>query len=266
MAFFGIGAYTSAILVGEFGISLVPAFVVAGLSSLLFAGVIGIIVLRLKGHYFAIATLGVLLSSREIARNLEITGGASGIILLDVPPQALFYYSILSILVAEIAIVSFLVETRFGFTLNAIRDDELKVESMGINTTYYKTGAWMLAALFTGLAGAMWAPYNTFVDPQQAFNLAWNVELIVMAFLGGTGTVVGPVLGAFGLGVFIFQIESFFSGWQLVVLGVAIIVTIDRFPRGIVGNLEQRASAQEYFKHGGAAAGERDSNAGSDEP
>lgn len=255
MAFFGVGAYTSAILLESYGAGLPLAFAAAGLAALAFAGVIGLIVLRLRGHYFAIATLGVLLAAREIGRNLEVTGGASGIILLDVPPQTLFYYAILGVLVVEVAVVYFLTGTRFGYILNTIRDDEQKAASMGINTTYYKTGAWMLAALFTGLVGAMWAPYNTFVDPQQAFNLAWNVELIVMAFLGGPGTVAGPVLGALGLGGFIFQIETFFSGWQLAVLGVAVVVTVVAFPQGVVGQLHERASAMEYFEHGGGAAG-----------
>jgi branched-chain amino acid transport system permease protein len=270
MAFFGVGAYTSAILVKKFGVDVFPAFAAAGLAAIVFAAFIGLIVLRLRGHYFAIATLGVLLASTQIATNLEITNGSSGIILLEaggpindvlletfaLSQQGLTYYLIVGVLVAEIAVVYFLTGTRFGYILNTIRDDEQKATSMGINTTYYKTGAWMLAALFTGLVGAVWAPYSTFVNPAQAFNPAWNVELIVMAFLGGPGTVAGPVLGAFGLGGFIFQIETFFSGWQLAVLGIAVILTVIAFPQGLVGQLQERASAMEYFRHGGGAAGE----------
>ena len=270
MAFFGVGAYTSAILVKHYAWDLFPAFAVAGVAAVVFAAFIGLIVLRLRGHYFAIATLGVLLASTQIALNLEITNGSSGIILLDfggslndflletfaLSQQGLTYYLMLAILVGEIAVVYFLTDTRFGYILNTIRDDEQKATSMGINTTYYKTGAWMLAALFTGLVGAVWAPYSTFVNPAQAFNTAWNVEMIVMAFLGGPGTVAGPVLGAFGLGGFIFQIETFFSGWQLAVLGVAVILTVIAFPQGLVGQLRERASALEYFKHGGGAAGQ----------
>lgn len=256
MAFFGVGAYTSAILFKTYGVSLPLSFLAAGVMALAFAAVIGAIVLRLRGGYFAIATLGVLLVAIQVARNLSITGGASGIILLDVPDQVLFYYGMLGVLVVEMAVVYYLMGTRFGYVLNTIRDDERKATAMGINTTYYKTAAWGLAALFTGLVGALWAPYNTFVDPQQAFNTAWNVEFIVMAFLGGTGTVAGPVLGAFGLWALTLQIESLFTGWQLVVLGLVVIVTVIRFPEGMVGQLKETASSLEYYKFGGGAAGQ----------
>lgn len=256
MAFFGVGAYTSAVLFKTYGVSLPLSFAAAAIAALIFAAGIGLLVLRLQGGYFAIATLGVLLVAIQVTRNLEITGGPDGIILLDVPPQSLFYYTILGTLVAEIAVVYYLLDSRFGYILNTIRDDEEKAIAMGINTTYYKTAAWMLAALFTGLVGAMWAPYNTFVDPQQAFNAAWNVEFIVMAFLGGTGTVAGPVLGAFGLWALVLQIDTFFPGLQLIVLGVVVIVTVVQFPEGVVGQLRERASAMEYYKHGGGAAGE----------
>jgi len=255
MAFFGIGGYTAAVLFKNYGVALPLTLVVAAVMALVFAAIIGVIVLRLRGGYFAIATLGVLLVAIQVARNLSITGGTDGIILLDVPDQALIYYGMLAVLVTEIAVVYYLSTTRFGYVLNTIRDDERKATAMGINTTYYKTAAWGLSALFTGLVGAMWAPYNTFIDPATAFNTAWNVEFIVMAFIGGTGTVIGPVLGAFGIRSLVFQIDSLFTGWQLVVLGVVVIVTVIGLPEGLVGQLKQRASALKYYEYGGGAAG-----------
>ena len=232
MAFFGIGAYTGAILLKDFAVSFPLAVVTAGVFATIFAAIIGLIVLRLRGHYFAIATLGVLLAAQQISRNLEITGGASGKILFDVPPGVVFYYFFLGVLVAEIIVVYYLSNTRFGFILNAIRDDEGKATAMGFNTTYYKTAAWMLAALFTGLAGGAYGLFNTFIDPQTAYNGAWNVELIAMALMGGTGTVAGPVIGAFGLHTVIEYVETAFVGWQLVMLGAAVIVTVIGFPKG----------------------------------
>lgn len=255
MAFFGIGAYTTAILVKSFGVAFPLAFVVAALLAVAFAAFIGVIVLRLRGGYFAIATLGVLLASQQITRNLEITGGASGIILLQTPTAREFYYLFLGILVVEALLVMYLTRTRFGLVLNAIRDDEGKATAMGYNTTYYKTAAWMLAALFTGVAGGAWSLFNTFVDPITAYNTAWNVEIIAMALLGGSGTVVGPILGAFGLHALIrMVIDTYFTGWQLVVLGAVVITTVIAMPKGIVGTIEEHASAMEYYKHGGQAA------------
>jgi branched-chain amino acid transport system permease protein len=254
MAFFGIGAYTTAILTKKVGVTFPVAFVVAGLLALAFAAVIGTIVLRLRGHYFAIATLGVLLATQQISRIVDVTGGASGIILLDTPGQRDFYFLLLGLLVVEMAAVHYLSSTRFGFVLNAIRDDEGKATAMGFNTTYYKTTAWMLAALFTGLAGAVWSLENGFLEPQSAYNGAWNVELIVMALMGGAGTVAGPVLGAFGLHLLIVVVDTVAAGWQLVLLGLAVIVTVGTFPDGLVGTLSEYAGDLDYFEQGGMAA------------
>ena len=254
MAFFGIGAYTTAVLVKDFAVAFPMAMVAAGLLAVVFATVIGVVVLRLRGHYFAIATLGVLLAAQQVSRNLDITGGASGKILLDVPEASVFYYLFFGVLVAEMAVVYYLSNTRFGFVLNAIRDDEEKATAMGFNTTYYKTVAWMLSALFTGLAGGGYSLLNTFVNPQTAYNGAWNVELIAMALMGGSGTVAGPVIGAFGLHTVIEYVKTAFVGWQLVVLGVAIIVTVISFPQGVVGTLREYASEMAYYERGGMAA------------
>jgi len=258
MAFFGIGAYTTAILVKDFAVEFPVAFVGSGLLAVAFAAIIGVIVFRLRGHYFAIATLGVLLAAQQVSRILEITGGASGKILLDTPSAETFYYLLLAVLVVEVAVVYYLSGTRFGFVLNAIRDDEEKATSMGFNTTYYKTAAWMLAALFTGLAGGIWGLDNTFVDPQTAYNGAWNVELIAMALLGGSGTVAGPVLGAFGLHTVIVVVDTLATGWQLVLLGVTVIVTVVAFPEGVVGTLREYAGEMAYYEHGGMAAADAD--------
>ena len=253
MAFFGVGAYTTAILVKDHAVTFPAAFVVAGLFGLVFAGVIGVIVLRLRGGYFAIATLGVLLTAQQVSRNLEITGGSSGKILLDVPSQTTFYYVFLGVLVVEVALVYYLSATRFGYVLNAIRDDEEKATAMGFNTTYYKTAAWMLAALFTAFAGGAWSLFNTFIDPQTAYNAAWNVEIIAMALLGGAGTVVGPVIGAVGLHAIVVIVETLATGWQLIVVGVIVIAVVIAFPRGAIGTLSEYASELEYYRFGGGA-------------
>lgn len=261
MAFFGVGAYTTAILTKDFAVAFPVAFVVAGLLAAAFALVIGAAVLRLRGHYFAIATLGVLLAAQQVTRNLGITGGASGKILLDVPSATTFYYLLLGVLVAEAALVYYLSHTRFGFVLNAIRDDEKKATAMGFDTTRYKTAAWVTAAVFTGFAGGTWSLFNTFVDPITAYNSAWNVELIAMALIGGTGTVAGPILGAFGLHGLIVVVSSVAVGWQLVLLGAAVIVTVIGFPKGAVGSLSAYADELDYYERGGMAATDADASA-----
>jgi branched-chain amino acid transport system permease protein len=116
----------------------------------------------------------------------------------------------------------------------------------------------MLAALFTGLAGGAYGMFNTFINPQTAYNGAWNVELIAMALMGGTGTVAGPVIGAFGLHTLIEYVETAFVGWQLVILGGAVIVTVIGFPKGVVGTLREYASEMDYYERGGMAATDGD--------
>jgi branched-chain amino acid transport system permease protein len=253
MAFFGVGAYTTAILWKDFGLGLPLAVLVAGPVAAAFAVVVGLAVLRLRGHYFAIGTLGVLLAAQQFSRYLEITGGSSGKVLLGAPPEQFFYAFYVGLLVVEIGVVLYLSQTRFGLVLNAIRDDERKATAMGVNTTYYKTAAWTIAALFTGFAGGAFGVFSTFVDPRIAWNLSWNVELIAMALIGGTGTVAGPVIGAFALHFLIVQIETLFTGFQLMVLGAVVIVTVVAFPDGVVGTLRERASAMRYYEFGGGS-------------
>ncbi|MFC4551345.1 MULTISPECIES: branched-chain amino acid ABC transporter permease [Halorussus] len=254
MAFFGFGAYTTAILLKDVGVAFPAAVLVAGPVAMAFALVIGLAVLRLRGGYFAIATLGVLLVSVQLSRNFEFTGGASGKILFDVPPELTFYYVFLAILAVETAAVLYLTRTQFGYVLNAIRDDEPRAVAMGVDTTYYKTAAWMLSALFTGWVGGAWGTFNTFIDPQTAYNLGWNVELITMALIGGAGTVAGPILGAFVLTLVIFAVNTVFPGWQLVALGLVIVATVLLLPDGIVGTVQERAAAMEYYQVSGGAA------------
>lgn len=256
MAFFGVGAYTTAILWKDFSIGLAPAVVSSAGVALVFAILIGLAVLRLRGGYFAIATLGVLLASIQMSKYLDITGGASGKILLGGPDDIVFYYFFLVLLSAEMVLILYLSRTRFGYVLNAIRDDERKASAMGFNTTYYKTTAWGIAAVFTGFAGGAWGVFNTFIDPQSSYNLAWNIEIIAMSLIGGAGTVAGPVLGAFGLHYAIVEIDSMLPGWQLLGLGVVVIVVVVAFPRGLLGELREFSSAMEYYEYGGQAAGE----------
>ncbi|MFB6284170.1 MAG: branched-chain amino acid ABC transporter permease [Halobacteria archaeon] len=254
MVFFGVGAYLSAIMVGSFGVAVPLAFAGSLLGSVMLSLAVGAVLLQRHGGYFGIATLGVLLVAQQVTMNLGITGGASGLTVFESPSDTQTYYLFLSLLVTEVVLVRYLMNTRFGFILNAICDDEEKVKAMGVNTTVYKTSAWVLSASFTGLAGGIWALYNSFLDPQSAFNLEWNVEIIAMALLGGSGSVAGPVLGAFGLKSVIFAVTTYFTGWNLVVLGLVIITVVIKLPDGVYGTVRRRATKFEYFDSGGDSA------------
>jgi branched-chain amino acid transport system permease protein len=157
VAFFGIGAYTMGILMTKAGLPLWAALPAAGLVPMVFAAVVGLPILRLKGHYFAIATLGVAETMREIVYNVEITGAGTGLVMPITRTPALFFYLMLATLVAVTLVNVWLSRSRFGYGLVAIREDEDAAAAMGIDTARYKTIAFAISAAFAGLTGGVFA-------------------------------------------------------------------------------------------------------------
>lgn len=249
--FFGIGAYACAVLQRDSGLDYFTGFAVgiavAGLLASVVAFILGIGILGLRGHYFAIGTLGLGIAAGEIAGGWEYVGAGSGMVPplypTDLGGQAPFYY----FLMLGLALLTFLslravYRTQFGLALNAIRDDEDKAEAMGLYTTRIKSIAWALSAFFLGLGGAIAGNVLGFIDPRDvAFSGAtFGVWMVLMAILGGKGTLWGPVIGAF---VFHLTQELFWTyllGWQRVALGLLIVVIVVFFPNGILGTLRER--------------------------
>ncbi len=196
VAFFGIGAYTTGVLLTVAALPFTLALPAGGLLAMLFAALIGMPILRLKGHYFAIATLGVAETMREIVYNLKITGGGTGLTMPITKSPLPFFYLMLGILVAATAVNWWLSSSRFGYGLIAIREDEDAAAAMGINTALYKTIAFAMSGGFAGLVGGVFAYWITFIDPEGVFKVITTIQMIIMAVFGGMGTVVGPLLGA----------------------------------------------------------------------
>src|SRR3990170_1029403 len=202
-AFFGLGAYLVAIAANRWGWNPLWSAPVLALVVVAVALLLGWIMLRTTGSAFVIATIALLLIFRLLALNLRgITGGAPGL-SQPLPPWSpefsrlpFFYYMLVWTLVA-VAVSAFIVRSRFGLGLLAIRDDEGKAEMVGVNTTLYKVLAFGLSAYFVGLGGGIWSYFQTHISPVFAFDLRIGVDMILMTMLGGLGTVWGPVLGAF---------------------------------------------------------------------
>jgi branched-chain amino acid transport system permease protein len=240
VAFFGIGAYTTAVLltVAEWPFAL--ALPAGGLLAMAFAGLIGMPILRLKGHYFAIATLGVAETMREIVYNLKITGGGTGLTMPITRSPLPFFYLMLTILVAATLVNWWLSGSRFGYGLIAIREDEDAAMAMGINTALYKTAAFALSGAFTGLVGGVFAYWITFIDPEGVFRVIVTIQMIIMAVFGGMGTVVGPLLGALVLA----SVSELLST-QLVSLaelfnGLIVILVVLFMPKGLAEVIRKR--------------------------
>ncbi|HXR86400.1 MAG TPA: branched-chain amino acid ABC transporter permease [Stellaceae bacterium] len=232
-SFYGLGTYGTAIAMAQlhwpFGVGLALGAFLAVACAVLF----GIPILRLRGHYFAIATLGLSATLAAIIANLDISGKNIGLILPLTRADNAFYEEALLLLIAATATVAWIAKSRFGTALLAIREDEDAALVMGINTTRYKIAALALSAFFTSIAGGIHAYWITFVDPAGAFDLTLNVRMVIMAMFGGPGTVFGPLVGAFVLSTVYDVLASSISTAAALLFGLVIVLAVIFMPRGL---------------------------------
>jgi branched-chain amino acid transport system permease protein len=232
-SFYGLGTYGTAIAMTQlhwpFGIGLGLGAVLAVGCAVLF----GIPILRLRGHYFAIATLGLSATLSAIIANLDVAGRNIGLILPLTRADNAFYEEALILLIAATATVAWIARSRFGTALLAIREDEDAALVMGINTTRYKVAALALSAFFTSIAGGIHAYWITFVDPAGAFDLTLNVRMVIMAMFGGPGTIFGPLVGAFILSAVYDVLASSISTAAALLFGLVIVLAVIFMPRGL---------------------------------
>src|SRR6185369_532582 len=200
-AFFGIGAYTASIIASKSELSPWWAMVIGPVVVLPVALAVGWVCFRLRGPYFTLATIAVGEMVRLVALNWrELTGGAVGVVIrpsvFSGTSKIPYYYVILAIAALTVALCRAISRRKIGYFFMAIREDEETAESIGINTTRYKLAALALSAALTAIAGAFYANYFLFVDPTIVLPLALSVEIVLIAIIGGLGSVEGPVMGA----------------------------------------------------------------------
>ena len=237
----------------QYFIGLVAGLLLAGIVPVLVAWFLGVFVLSMRGQYFAICTLGLGVAAGELAGGIEVIGAGSGMTVPDWPESAggintrnvVFDYLCFALALSALLLFARLHRSAFGIALNAIRDNEDKAESMGIDTHRMKVLSWCISAFFLGVAGGLMGNIIGFIDPTEvAFaGATYGVWMVLMAILGGKGTLWGPVLGAF---LFLFFQELFWTyllGWQRVALGALIVIIVVFFPQGIMGWLRQHRPA-----------------------
>jgi len=241
VAFFGAGAYAGAILVASAGWPWPLAALAGGAAALVLAVVIGYPCLRLKGPYFAIAMLGLNEVLRALVSYFEgLTGGGNGLSLPTLDASVAIYY-VMGVLAIVVTAMSWLIVTsRFGLRLMTIREDEVAAEAMGIDTFHHKLGAFLLSAAGPGVAGALTARDQGYIEPISVFPLAITVTMIVMALFGGKGTVFGPVLGAAVLFVAQEIVWARYPYVHPLLFGAIIVGVVLLMPRGVLGLLQQR--------------------------
>lgn len=247
-AFFGLGAYTGAILQSS-GVPMPLAWGAACLMALVFAGLLGMALLHLKGHYFAIASLVVAEVLVEVTTSwTSLTGGGMGlnlpILRISIDAQArLFFWAMLGLACLALLMNWIVANNRLGFGLRCIRQNEDASGMVGINTTLYKVAAFALSALFVGGAGAIYASWVFYIEPPDVFSILTAVKPIVMVLLGGVGTVLGPVIGAV---IFLVMEEVVWRNLlqlHAAALGLLIVGLIFFLPNGLLGLFRQRRAA-----------------------
>lgn len=253
-AYYGLGAYTLALASQDWHVPggyapflLLP---LAGLVAGMFALPLGWIVLRTRRHTFIVVTIALLYILQLLAFNLQgITGGSGGVFLpltpwgadtFDLP----YYYIALGVLLLALGVSWWVRHSKYGLELLAIRDDEDRAFGLGVKTGPSKLGAYVVSAVFVGMAGALYGYYVGIIYPQGTFDPAVDITIALAAFLGGLGTLMGPLLGA----LLVIPLQQYMTlqfsgnGLNLVLLGGLFLLIILVLPRGIVPSLQKQLS------------------------
>ena len=244
-AFFGMGAYTAGILYHHWGSSAwwgIPASVIV-LTAL--SLLIGYICLRLRGAYFALATLALGEICRVASENLvPLTQGNLGILIKERTwvEKTWYFYIILLIAAGTFIAVKKVIESKLGYYFVAIREDQDAAESLGINTTFYKTISLCLSGIFTGISGAFYMNYMGYIDPSIAFPLYdISIVTVMVVMVGGAATYWGPIVGAVIMVFLAEEIRSlpYIGAAHQTIFGIILIFIIMFLPNGIVGDFRK---------------------------
>ncbi|MEV6794069.1 branched-chain amino acid ABC transporter permease [Streptomyces sp. NPDC051320] len=255
VGFFGLGGYTTAALMQHGHLSFWAALPVAAVVSGAFAALIGLPLLRLKGHYFAVATLGVAEGLREVVTNVpRWTGGGAGITIptagANAPTAWLgndgFYLLFLGLAAVCVAVVALIVRGRTGYALRAVNQDEDAAAAMGVNTTRAKTFAFSVSAVLTGAAGSAYAFQQVTIFPQRLFDVDLTVLMVVMVVIGSSATIAGPVLGAVGIAAVSEYLRQHFTEAHTFTLGALVIAAVVLLPQGVVNFVRDALRTRDF--------------------
>jgi branched-chain amino acid transport system permease protein len=251
-AYFGVGAYTITIMSQAWNVPggyapflLLP---LAGLVAAIFAIPLGWIALRTRRHTFVVITVATFFILQLMAYNLKgLTNGSTGL-SLPIPDWSgdffnlPFYYVTLVVLLLALGVSWWVRNSKYGLGLLAIRDDEDRALGLGVKTGPFKLVAFMISAFFVGMAGAMYAYFIGSISPPFAFDALFDLAIALMAFLGGLGTLAGPILGALVLESTqqYFTLQFGASGYYLIIYGALFLVIILLLPEGIIPTLRKK--------------------------
>lgn len=245
-AFFGLGSYVGAIMLTQDMIPFWLSPACAAVVCLVVAALLGAPILKLRGHYFAVASLALGEVFRELAMNwTALTGGGMGV---NLPPlrsslgtdSQVFYYMFLLLALVTFAVTVAVARSRLGVAFRCIRQNEEAANMIGIDATRVKIIAFALSAAFPGAAGALYASWVGYIDPSDVFDIIISVKAPVMALLGGVGTVAGPAIGAFLYLAFEEIVWRNLLQFHAAVLGLIIVLLVLFLPNGFVDVTRRR--------------------------
>jgi branched-chain amino acid transport system permease protein len=245
--FFGVGAYTAGLMVTKLEISAWWGMLLGGPAGMLAGLFVGWVCFRLRGPYFALATLAGSEISRLIATNWEsLTDGMVGILIIQSFKSKLpYYYISMALALACILTIQVIMNSKWGYYFVSIREDQDAAESLGINTTLYKNVSLLVSSFFTGMAGAFYMNYMAFIDPEVVFSLHFiSIMAILVGIVGGVATIWGPAMGAFIMVGLQETFRSSFFGlapkWisqgHAMAFGLLVIFVIMFLANGVVGD------------------------------
>jgi ABC-type branched-subunit amino acid transport system ATPase component/ABC-type branched-subunit amino acid transport system permease subunit len=244
--FLGLGSYTAAIIALHTGVNPFWVAPLGGVTAVIVAVLAGAVVLRTRGHAFVIITIALLLSAQIVATNWDsLTNGSDGI-TLELPfwssdfQNIPFYYAFLLLLVLTVLFSAWLARTKFGTALVAIREDEGKAAAIGVNTTILKIIAYGASSFFIGVAGGVYAYYQTFLNPVGSFAILGSVLIVLAALVGGRGTLYGPVIGAFIVSL-VNEGATVYGGSsqsRVLIMGLILVLVVLFLPAGLLPTLE----------------------------
>lgn len=245
VGFFGIGSYITGIMMLKLNAPFFLAMLIGAILAGIVAIVVGVPTMKLRGVYFAIAMLAFSEAMKQVTLELEgITGGGNGLSLPIYTNYYFFYYLMLLAVLLMTATTYWFERSKFGLGLMAIREAELAAEVSGINTFYCKLTAFGISAFFAGVIGGIYAYWMTFIYPGDVFNVMTTVHMVIMTFLGGAGTLLGPIVGATLLAAIEELLWAEFKYTYLIIMGFIVVFVVLVMPRGVVGVVRERYLAR----------------------
>jgi branched-chain amino acid transport system permease protein len=268
VAFLGVGTYGMALGITNLAhfegmgiVVIICGYLLAIVMATLLSLAVGAVALRLRGAYFAIATIGVNEGFRFLIEGAKIWNGSEGMIFSAelnnifgreaANVLSTYWADVIVLLIAVSAafVTLHYMRSKIGYALLALREDEDAAKVMGINVTKYKIIAFITSAVFAGLLGASaWALKTPYVFPPEVFEIHYTVEAIIIVLLGGAGTLLGPVLGGLIYGIAKYYLSIILPGFQLLIFAPIIIAIIIIFPEGVIGMVKQRTRGTAFGK------------------